>query len=121
MKPTLVKIDETQYWTPDIIEKAGKIWAVYLYDADEGTFCCELTPSYFLEPLYYSPEKFIEGIDEREQVEDAFDEVLRDDRGRYFHCKDIDRIPEKDKYVSANEFDDLEEAREYFLGNRCLE
>lgn len=56
IKPVVVKIDETEYWHPDIVEKAGKLYGLWLYDSNRVTHCCELTGSYEMHGLSWESE-----------------------------------------------------------------
>lgn len=49
-----VAVDETAHYQIDEEDRpfVEKILGVYLYDATERTFCCELTPSYYLRHVY---------------------------------------------------------------------
>lgn len=91
MKPELyvVKIDETKYWAEDIIEKAGRIFGVYIYDKNRRVHCCELTPSYEL--------RFIESQTEKRVDDTVYDEILRADAysegWRYYHCHVLEGLP----------------------------
>jgi len=44
-----LKIDETDEWSG--MERYGKIYGIYLYDAESGTYLCELRPSRYLIPI----------------------------------------------------------------------
>ena len=61
----VVSIDETEYWKDDIKECCDKIYTVYLVNKAEITHCCELSGSYWLEPLYYE-EVCNEGLTDKE-------------------------------------------------------
>lgn len=45
-KYAVIAVDETEYWTEDIRNKAGKIECVYLVNLRMPTHCCELSVSY---------------------------------------------------------------------------
>jgi len=121
MKFNLVALEETQYWNPEIIQKTGRIFTAYAYTPDEATHCCEITPSYYLIPVDFFTEK---------EIDDEFQgELLGDWRAAtepcYVHCSSIDRMPEKIdgflvKHEDANDFEDEEEAIDYFGGNSFL-
>ena len=83
------------------IDKADKkyidrIYDVFLYDSNEVTHCCEITPSYFLRYLY----TFFKGTGEymagelsenqREALHDKYETADSDDS--YFHCGDIAKM-----------------------------
>lgn len=85
----VVAIDETHCWTPVIVTKTGRLWGLYLFDANRHVHCCELTPSYEM--------WFVETVTER-QISDELDGDIRtwsqeaDEGCSYFHCSDIDRM-----------------------------
>jgi len=89
----LVKIDETEYWSPDIQEKVGRIFGVYIVDLSCRTFCCEVTPSY---SLHFVESQWVAEISE-DEIEAFQDEIyLHDDpQGSiyYFHCHTVDAFP----------------------------
>lgn len=68
---------------------------VYLVNTDETTHCCELTPSYYLEPLYINVV-CAEGTsdEDREKAYDIWGDLSSCD-GTYMHCRYIDRIIEE--------------------------
>lgn len=52
-KFSVVKLDETDRWTPDIAARAGKVFGVYLFDANSpacGEFECLFVESQFTNP-----------------------------------------------------------------------
>lgn len=85
-KLKVVEIDETQYWSDDIVAKAGKLFGVYLYDERVETFMAELTPSYCLTFLYTNTENRVD--------DDAQEEIMRSEiyEPRYFHVHSIDQM-----------------------------
>ena len=101
MKPNykIVAIDETGYFslTRKDLTEVKKIWICYLVDFSQKTYCCEMTPSFWLEPISF----FIEYNDiinnPRDSVEAQFnqdciieyweDEVRKTlSDGSYMHC-----------------------------------
>lgn len=95
----VIAIDESEYITdPAILEKAGRVFGVYMYDKNEVTHCCEITPSYCLYPLYNSWEKsgddyYEEHEAERDEIED--DLRLRDYDVTYMYCYSVDALEQK--------------------------
>lgn len=86
----LVVFDHTVYYREDIQAEAGKIFQVYVYDANRVTNCCEIRPSYELYPLLTQPLN----CPESERERDALDELVGQDTDeRYIHCSVIDAIP----------------------------
>ncbi len=115
----VVRLDETQYWNKAIVEKAGKIFGIYLYDESRTTNCCEVTPSYELHFLNSMTENLSDDEEEREIL---FDEISEGDihteRIKYLHSASVDRIPEserKDVYSEGFEIDpeDYETKEDY--------
>ncbi len=83
----IVSIEETRNWREDIAEACGKIFGVYMYNANEQTFCCELAPSYTLIPLYSYAEKEI--TDEIAEELMAGDSLCTD--VSYVHVSQVDK------------------------------
>lgn len=108
MDCALVALRETEFFPQAITDQTGELYCVYLYTPETATFCCEITPSYDLEPLYYVSEH---------RASDALNEQLMDAIGDpcYVHCRTIKAKP--DTMKTHDEFESLEEAREYWQGN----
>src|SRR5260221_6792761 len=90
----VIRFDHTEYWDEKIVArtKGGKLWSVYLFDKNQNTYCCELTPSYCL----YFIECYAEMCN-GEQSPDDLDEEVRnepDESVIYMHCGSVDRLPE---------------------------
>jgi len=82
----VVAIDETRHWNKDIQEACGTIKTVYLFDKSVQTFCCEITPSYALTPLYYIAEN---------EISDEMHETLQQELPNevsHFHCSVVDEL-----------------------------
>lgn len=126
---TIVAIDETHYWSEDIIAKAGKLYGVYLYDANRPVYCCELTPSYelhLIETVWTHNTQ-----DERLQM-DVLEGDAQNGQVCYYHCRDINHKDAKWKESLTRhdeeyeEIDDtgkvwdglLEDMLEYLRGNQ---
>jgi hypothetical protein len=114
-----LKLDQTRYWTDEIVARAKKIFSVYLFDANKHVHCCEFTPSYeclFVESQYDNP-----ALPDREADRLSVDLLKEDaasDPVRYFHCWEIDGLPrikegEPAQGVIDLEIDNEEEALEY--------
>jgi len=92
IKPRIVEIDNTDAYqlAPDEAEVTKKIIEVYIYDMNEYTFCCEVTPSRWLVPIeIYAVPK--EGVDI-----DQLDELLQLpplEEGIYCHAHRADKLP----------------------------
>lgn len=124
-KLKLVVIDQTEAWSDEIVNKAGKLSAVCLYDERVETHLMDLSPSYYLTPLYT--------ITERQVDEDTHEEiVLNDDLTPfYLYCRGVDALKPMDlaKYKVNIRFtnsesesyrNNFEDAVEYFRGNHVI-
>lgn len=122
----VVAIDETAHWKEEMVKICGKISTVYMFDKSVVTRCCEATPSYELNPLYYITEN--EVSDEvYEELMNTFNQV--EDEPRYFHCSGIDTMKTVKCTQSEFEFEDsdtdeykehFEQMREYLNGNHLI-
>lgn len=127
----LVTLDETKDWRDDVQERAGKVFATYLYDENRVTHCCEITPSFELYHLYSTPLN-------DDEPDNAIAELVDEEEARarfdgqdiqYIHCADIAGLPDgwfHDAGEEALESDQAwEEARddaiEYFRANRKID
>lgn len=111
MKIKSVMIDETEYWSEEIQKAAGKVYQYYIFNPAEVTYCCEITPSYTLIPVYFETENRID--------EDTFHEMVCANLPSpdfYMHCREVDKIAKE----VPQEFDDMDEASEYYFGNHNL-
>lgn len=119
----LVIFDEMRFYNiaPDDAKWIKAIWQSYVYDQNEYTYCCELTPSHYLEPVYTSIEL----------VDDAPDELRDELDGKYCgeptepsyrHVAGLKAYVEKHphRHHVHGEADSLDEAREYYQGNHVL-
>lgn len=125
MKCSLVALEETEFFSPEIKSKVGKIFTVYMYNPDEETHCCEVTPSYFCIPIDITigyPDELYDSLsdEQREELMDVLEESVNGSEGTYIHVKDIDRIDSKYKFESKNDFEDEEEALDYYRSNKML-
>lgn len=106
----------TEYYTIENKDKPfiKQIIAIYFYDAESHTYCCEITPSYLLENLSGDI------IFSDDCPDDIKDELLNkyiysqewDDA--YMHCSDVKSIKNQHHYGPAENSD---EVREYYQGN----
>ena len=88
----VIVMNETCYWNlPEaLMQHVERIEGVYVFNRNEHTYCCEMTPSYWLEfvenrAIYKegTPSRLIDEIDN--QVLSASDE-----HGHYYHVYEID-------------------------------
>ena len=108
MRLKLVKIEETDFLSDSAKAECGRYWTIYLYDADEGTYCCEITPSYWLEAVFFDTENMID-----DDLHGDLQQGLYDS-SHYRHCWDAKRLPTQ---TVTTEFESFEEAREHFQSN----
>lgn len=90
------------------------IYDVYFYDKNAHTYCCEMTPSYFME--YLSTNIVIKpGVPEMEvgALQDEYCNGNGEDC--YMHCSDVDRIAGQVAFGEGEVTP--EEVREYWQGN----
>lgn len=86
-------IDTSGDWHPAFIEQTGKIEAVFAYECDKCTYCCELAPSYFLRFLYFVAENTDENI------HDVLLENSFGDHDCYMWCLDVCDLVELCRYL----------------------
>ncbi len=82
-----VQLDETGYWVQSVTNRAGKIFAVYVYDDELGVHCCEGTPSH---ELHFVGSFFTASIDDDEAREQLCSDIMDGNREQslveYVHC-----------------------------------
>lgn len=110
-----VAIDETAYYSISEEDKPFivKIWSVYIYNADERTFCCEATPSFFMEYLYSYVEYQGEASEEdheRLTVKYCYEPT----EDCYMHCWRVKGMTEQ---KDCGKYADMKEAREDLQSN----
>jgi len=131
----VIGIDETSHYTfgPEHILYIDQILAVYLYDANERTHLCEVTPSHFMRFLHHVVRLTEAGEnlsdEKREELYNNYEtENVNEDC--YMHCRDLERLAaagtrENYDHYGATEVsyddtdydDQIEELIEYFNGN----
>jgi hypothetical protein len=133
-----VKIDETKYWGDNSPAKllGKKLVATYAYNKNSVTYCCSLTPSYWM--LYLGTEaQYDEELTEeqRELIDDNIREAESEDQCNYYDCScvdkmeskplpyniDVDRTDFSDDEAGENEYNNKVEdcIRESFAANPC--
>jgi len=72
------------------------IYGVFLFDRKVATYCCEITPSYFLEFLYrdivFSEDFEDESL--RDEIQQWITEATVEEESHYRHCSQVDRMIE---------------------------
>jgi len=83
-------IDESEHITdPELLARTGRWWGVYLYNRKEATYCCEVTPSYWLELVGYYVEREIDDVTQEELL-DILAQDMQESAGHYYHCHHVD-------------------------------
>jgi len=97
IKPKFVaiRLDETEHWSDEIKARVKAIYAHYLFDERQVTYCCEVTPSFWLRWVGFDietedPQEEI-STDLYDEISDGFHAVGLDNSG-YYHCRVIDKI-----------------------------
>jgi hypothetical protein len=92
-----VKIDETKHWVEDCnARKFGKkLIATYAFNKNSVTYCCSLTPAYWL--LYLGTEAQPDDELTEEQSEAVYNDIIESEGasgtdGGYHACSDVDRM-----------------------------
>jgi hypothetical protein len=101
-----VKIDETRHWAEEwrAKNKIKKIVSTYIFNANEVTHCCEITPSYWLEHIESCAEleqdagvadmtdaEYQAFLEECGRIDEEMrDEELQNDNSMYVHCREVD-------------------------------
>lgn len=93
----LVAVDTTEYWDLSEMQEVKTIWQFYLVDTSVATYCCEITPSYWLEPLGVNSVHYVGEFEEklkdyfseyeerRQFIEDVIEEETAREVGFYVH------------------------------------
>jgi hypothetical protein len=112
----VVAIDQTEYWSDEVKNMAGKIFTRYIYDDESATYCCEITPSRELNFLDFVADTYIEDEEARERLYDILMEAANDASPvDYYHVSYIDKKP-----YAVITADDFEDAVEYARGNQVM-
>lgn len=127
-----IVFDTTRYWDKGFLEEHGitKIEEVYLYDKNEVTYCCEVTPSYWLRwvdanaTTIHDDDAYDRDWD-AERKRDRANELVREGAmlsahdegwGIYVHCHEIDRVKRQEKWLDIEECKDDWSVKEYLGG-----
>ena len=124
VKPDIkyVKIDDTYHWNEEWRARHGikRMVGVYVFNANEYTYCCEMTPSHWLEYIETQPEVDLDV--EPEVYGELCDEVMEaaweSDNDMYMHVSCVKEG--RTGIIEIGDLDgceDLEEGREYAQGN----
>jgi len=131
----IVRIDETQHWNEASKARrmGGKLIASYAYNRNSHTYCCSVTPAYWL--VYLGTDFDLPGeslfVEEREQIDEEIREAEIDDVSGYYACHDVDRwkskpLPyaidvDREDYADVDAYDRAveDEIREAYGANPC--
>ena len=119
-KWTAVRVDETGHCGEEFVARCGgKVHQVYLFDANEVTYCCSLTPSYGLIPVEVVAEKYPEGEATREALFDELTTAMEGAEFAYMDCSTIDRLSDENKVEQVGLENDAseDEVLEHYHGS----
>jgi hypothetical protein len=107
-------LDETRNWlVPELIEKCGRIFGIYIFDITLGVHICDMSPSYELYFLRSEPQRTPDDDREREEV---LDQIMDGDRGTdpvtYIYCHNVRNAEQCMKVGFTPEPDDTRDSRE---------
>jgi len=112
-----IKIDETKYWDQNFVArlKGNRLIATYIFDATERTYCCEITPSYFMR--YVNTEVVGSNYDFNDEEWNEINDIIfegeyQSDNDHYRHCSSV-----KDSILFDTNAEEIEEAIEEFQAN----
>ena len=137
----VIALNRTHHYLIDAKHQPSiaRIEEVYLYDKNQHTHCCELTPSYYLIHLYtrviFSPKGDKLNEHEQDEIFQAYEHEVTEEC--YVHCHEIDALetqakpftyhihgdPEfgdaADEFENEEDFHDsvMDALREHFQGN----
>jgi len=109
-----LRLNETNYFKDshgnlpeDLNGKISAIYSVYLYDDTVRTFCCEITPSFFLRWVDVVLD-FTDGIEEseRDKIYDEMRDVYtRDNSDCYMHISTVEKFEHRKVFMKGNDFE----------------
>lgn len=95
-----------------------KIMAVYFFDKNEYTYCCELTPSYDMRFLHHTVHCDIDTPEDvRERINERYELVYDEDC--YMHVSDVDKF-DNIAYGEVDEDTTEDNIREYWNANHVM-
>lgn len=90
IKPRCVAVETTQDWSDEILDEAGRIWEIFIYDSNRVTHACEVTPSYECWVVGYLSQRRL-----NDKMHDDVEHALRTgDRASLYHTSSIDKLPQ---------------------------
>lgn len=106
-KWTAVAMGETRFFNDKIVSDARAVAAVYVFDANARTFCCEATPSYALWLVDCVPERLPDDEGRRMALLDALmDAVHSSERLAYMHCHRVDALHKEPLGIDIDGWED---------------
>lgn len=109
----LVRVDETEYWDLSDWPEVDRIYTHYLYDMNQNTYCCEMTPSYELHFVESYPTFKFEAQDEAQEerlgsiIEDVEEIGRLGDGITYMHCREADALVGETFDVDNTPYDEV--------------
>lgn len=93
----VIALDETEFYRLPVEHAPyiDRILAVYLYDANERTHLCELTPSHYMHFLYHVVHLTEAGkrlSDEQREALYTEYEIENCNGNQYMHCRHLERL-----------------------------
>lgn len=89
----VIALDETRNWNLEGLDPAVlKVEAVYLFDRNQHTHLCEITPSY---TLYHVEDRAVYADNTPDEVIDRVDGLVMAESSEpvtYYHVSDIDKL-----------------------------
>ena len=103
-----IALDETEFYNldPADAKHIKRIFGAYVFDRNQQTHLCELTPSYYLIYLYTSIE--FADDDTREALDEKYAHEATDD-GDYIHCHEAEKILAAAKPYTVSHYGDVAE------------
>lgn len=116
MKLKTFKRDLTAYLDQETRKAVGRYWEIYVYNSEEVTHCCEITPSYECHPITFETENEID-----DQMYDVLQYGMADDP-IYVHCHTVDPVSRPapappDQFFQEDDEEYLQECLEYYRAN----
>ena len=97
-----VRLNETKFLSEEAAKNCGTYWGLYIFNPAEVTFCCEITPSHWLECVGFDTELKVYA-----QLYEELGAGLHDS-SHYRHARAIESLNCKD----LGEFETFEEGVE---------
>lgn len=89
----VIALDETRNWNLEGLDPAVlTVEAVYLFDRNQHTYLCEITPSYC---LYHVEDRAVYADNTPDEVIDRVDGLIMAESSEpetYYHVSDIDKL-----------------------------